>query len=187
MEVTVINNYDKYEAALKKELAAFKLVITADNETLARKERAAINAIRTRIDTERKSFNKIVDATYKKVLVNVDEKLAAYDKALDEVETTRKDKARQGIEAYYKSLEEETPLEKIFNPKWLNKDVSFQTIVNEIELALINLKEVKVEETVTVIAEAVEVTTYRLKDLTSEQKEKIEKLLEVLGVNWERL
>lgn len=182
MELKVVNNVEKYELEVIEKLAAFNLVITVENEAEGKKERAEINKLRTSIDNERKEAQKVVKAIYDKFINQVDEKLKVYDEQLDVIENERQAKKKAAIEAYYASLKTDIPLEEIYSEKWLNKGADF---IQEIELAT-KAYEAKQIELAEITVEAVEITTYRIKNLTAEQKAKIEQALTLLGVVWER-
>lgn len=99
-----MNKFEIFKNEVENELKKFNLIITSENEDIARKERAEINKIKGKYNRERLDINKNVNAAYKIIDGIIDKKLSEYDNALLQVEEERKALQKEEIEAFCKTL-----------------------------------------------------------------------------------
>lgn len=134
---------------LKKELAD-KLVkyngTTYDDSaiSLAKKDRAALNNLKSAIDDRRKEIKKqclepyeLFEVKIKDILAMIDKPVLQIDTQIKAYEQKVKDDKRAEIEKFFNDnlneLEGIVSIDKIFNPKWLNVTYSMANIMNEID------------------------------------------------------
>ncbi len=187
-----MNKFEIFKNEVENELKKFNLIITSENEDIARKERAEINKIKGKYNRERLDINKNVNAAYKIIDGIIDKKLSEYDNALLQVEEERKALQKEEIEAYYKTLNTDIDLDEIFEERWLNKTIDWK---GEIAKALIEYRAVVVEAVSEEVAyilgdetrvevEVVTVTTLKIFDANEQQLKMITDLLKTLKVEY---
>lgn len=139
---------DFNHAQLKTELAGkltyYKnLVVTEDNIPSAKKDRAALNKLKAVLDDKRKEVKKDCLTPYedfekkiKELISMIDEPITAIDSQISVFDKLKKTEKEGQIKAFYLAniheLETLLPLEKIYNPKWLNVGYKMAEITSEI-------------------------------------------------------
>lgn len=138
-------NYQEMRAELEKKLAAYKgAVYTAAQMPQAKKDRATLNKVRDQLDTARKELRAYFLAPYnefeaqmKELLGLVAEAVEGIDAQVKAVEQKEKDEKQEVIRDIYvawgKELCELVSLEKIQNPRWLNKTYTLAAIEDDVK------------------------------------------------------
>lgn len=173
-------NFEELKAELSAQLEKYRgLIVTEDTIKDGKDDRVKLNKLKTAIDTRRKEIKKqwsepynVFEGKIKEVLALIDQPIAAIDSQLNAYEEKRKAEKQEQIEGIY---HETVPadikglllLERIADPRWLNKSVSPETIKQDIaglvtrtQNDLLALKEVEAEH-----AAAVRTEYYRTRDL----------------------
>lgn len=136
-------NIDALEAFIDKRLEDYKPENYKGDADLAKKDRAELNKAkeklsRTRIDLTNEFMKQLSDLEKCK---DCEKKIDKASKALDEIVKIRDEQERAEkrklIELFWEKQNcTVVPLEKIFNPKWLNKTFKESDILNEMEVAV---------------------------------------------------
>ena len=125
-------NYGEIKQELAIRLEKYQdLVYTEETLKEARADRAALNKFKNAIETRRKEIKKACLKPYedfevkiKDIVSMIDEPIEAIDKQVKAYEEIRKEEKLDGIKQFYADkvadLAELVPLDKIFNPRWLN-------------------------------------------------------------------
>lgn len=127
---------------LKNEMAAKmadyeSLVFTEETIKDAKKDRAALNKLKTAFEDERKRIKKVYMDPYnkfesqvKEVIALIDKPIGLIDKQIKEVEENKKVQKRAEIEKLFGEIgfQSFVTLEKIWDSKWLNATVSISSI-----------------------------------------------------------
>lgn len=134
-------NIDALEKFIDKRLEDYKPENYKGDADLAKKDRAELNNAkaklsRTRIDLTNEFMKQLTDLEKCK---SCEKKIEQASKALDEIVKIRdeqeKEKKRELIELFWEKQNcTIVPLEKVFNPKWLNKTCKESDILNEMEV-----------------------------------------------------
>lgn len=143
---TDISNFTDLKTEIATRLDYYKhLVITDDSIKEGRADRAALNKLKTAIDTRRKEIKKQcmepynrIDAQAKELIALIDEPIALIDTQLATFEEARKEKKRVEIEKAYEAIVPDNikdiiPLENIFDPRWLNAATKGKEIEEELQ------------------------------------------------------
>ena len=137
-------NFDELKTELTERLEKYQnLTYTEDTIKDAKETRAGLNKFKEAIETRRKEIKNLCMKPYNDFEVKVkeltgliDEPINAIDTQLKNFEETRKSAKQIDITDFYNSVIEDlaqlVPLERIFNPKWLNATYKMATIQNEI-------------------------------------------------------
>ena len=127
---------------LKNEIAAKmadyeSLVFTEETIKDAKKDRAALNKLKTAFEDERKRIKKVYMDPYnkfesqvKEVIALIDKPIGLIDKQIKEMEENKKVQKRAEIEKLFGEIGFQyfVTLEKIWDSKWLNATVSISSI-----------------------------------------------------------
>lgn len=137
-------NFDELKTELTERLEKYQnLTYTEDTIKDAKETRAGLNKFKEAIETRRKEIKNLCmkpyndfEAKVKELTGLIDEPINAIDTQLKNFEETRKSAKQIDITDFYNSVIEDlvqlVPLERIFNPKWLNATYKMATIQNEI-------------------------------------------------------
>ena len=139
-----IQNFDEVENAVLQKIKVIKeLVITCDKASIdeAKEKRAELNKFKKAINDERIRKEKeymaglIGSSQIKSISKIIDEGITSLDVKIKEYENNEDQKKVEEIKTIF--LEIENPynitIDKVWNPRWLNKSISLKTIKNEIE------------------------------------------------------
>ena len=134
-------NFEELEAALAERVEYYNhLVVTEDSIQAAKEDLANLRKLREAIETRRKEVKKQYAQPYnefevkiKKLVALIDAPVAAIDGQVKNFAEQEKEKKRGEIEAAYDELVPETireiiPLNRILDPKWLNKTTTMKSI-----------------------------------------------------------
>lgn len=114
----------------------------------AKKDRAALNALKKNISDGRIQVKNALMAPYyafesevKEVVALIDEPISLIDKQVAEYEEKVRDEKREELRSYFDqkigALAEKLSFDMIFNTKWLNKSVSAKSCKEEIDKAIL--------------------------------------------------
>ena len=137
-------NIRALELLIDKKLMEYKPESYMGDADLAKKDRAVLNAARKKLQQSRIALIGELMRPYVEFedrCKALEKKVDAASRALDEIvkakEGEEKDKKRKQIEQFWSSLNFDLfPLEKIFNPKWLNKTFKESDIIAEMETVI---------------------------------------------------
>ena len=137
-------NYEAIKAELSEKLERYNsLVVTEDSISGAKKDKAALNKLKTALEDRRKEVKKDCLRPYeefeqkiKELVGMIDAPVLAIDgqiKAFDEIKKAEK---RAEIQAFYSDnvgdLAPLLPLDKVFDPRWLNATYKIEDAQKEI-------------------------------------------------------
>ncbi len=135
------SNAKELAEKIRSELKKFTVDRYIGNPAAAKADKALLTKVKDAISDKRKKvsaeWNKPLDTFLDEMKSLEKEVSECYDDLNDVVkqaENTEKENKRKDIEGYWHTLGITIiPLEKIFNPKWLNKTFSMNDIMKEIE------------------------------------------------------
>lgn len=135
------SNAKELAEKIRNELKKFTVDRYIGNPAAAKADKALLTKVKDAISDKRKKvsaeWNKPLDTFLDEMKSLEKEVSECYDNLNDVVkqaENTEKENKRKEIEGYWHSLGITIiPLEKIFNPKWLNKTFSMNDIMKEVE------------------------------------------------------
>lgn len=137
-------NYEAIKTELSEKLERYNsLVVTEDSVSAAKKDKAALNKLKTALEDRRKEVKKDCLRPYeeferkiKELVGMIDAPVLAIDgqiKAFDEIKKAEK---RADIQAFYSDnvgdLAPLLPLDKVFDPRWLNATYKIDDVQKEI-------------------------------------------------------
>jgi hypothetical protein len=137
-------NFDELKAELTENLEKYQnLVYTEETIKEAKEVRANLNKLKTAIEDKRKEVKNLIIKPYDEFAEKVKELTALIDQPINAIDTQIKnyDEQRQAAKqidiqdnynALIGDLAELLPLDKIFNPKWLNITYKMETISKEL-------------------------------------------------------
>lgn len=146
-------NYDELHNWITEQTEKYNnLIYTDDNIKEAKEDRAKLNKFRENLDNARKDVKKqylepynVFENDVKKLLAIIDEPLNAIDKQVKDYEEKKKADKKAQIEEYFNTyigdLKQFLTLDKIFNQKWLNTNVSIKSVKEEINNILLKTNE----------------------------------------------
>lgn len=142
----IVFNFEELEAELKGRLHHYKtLVVTEDAIQEGKADLATLRKLREAIETRRKEVKKLCaqpynafEAKVKKLVTLIDEPITVIDNQVKEFARMEQQKKREEIEASYEELVPDSirdiiPLERILDPKWLNKTTTMKAVNEAIE------------------------------------------------------
>ncbi len=146
-----IANLEALKAELQPKLEKYNnLVVTADSIKEAKADKAALNKLRTAIDDQRKAIKKqylepynVLETQCKEVVALIDAPIQAIDKQIKVYDEMDENKKYTEINEAFLNLNppDWIQLENILNPKWRNKTLKTDTLINEIKGAVKELVE----------------------------------------------
>lgn len=139
-------NFDELKQELTDALHHYNtLVVTEDAIQEAKIDRAKLRKLKEAIDTRRKEVKrecerpyKAFEAKVKELTALIDAPVEAIDKQIKAFEDREKEQKLSEIQAAYDNLvpatiKEVIPLNRILDPKWLNKTTSMKSITEAIQ------------------------------------------------------
>lgn len=148
----ITTNFDEVEKELKLQMSAYEnFVVVEDEISIAKGDLAFLRKLRTSIEDKRKAIKKEYLEPYnkfeescKKLTAIIDAPINTIDEQLKLFEAERAEKKRERVTELYNEQVGEyirfLPIEKYFNPKWLNKSTTDQDIAFEISEKLLKVK-----------------------------------------------
>lgn len=145
-------NFEELKTQLPEKMSYYKnLVVTEDSIKSAKADKATLNKLFTAFETARKNTKKECLKPYedfeKKVSIltgMVSEAISAIDSQVKAFDEQAKHEKEGQIKAFYLAniheLETLLPLEKIYNPKWLNAGYKMAEITAEIMQTIITVQ-----------------------------------------------
>ena len=137
-------NFDELKTELSTRLEKYNnLTYTEETIKQAKDDRAGLNKFKEAIETRRKEIKNLClkpyndfEAKVKELTGLIDQPILAIDSQIKNFDNQRIEAKRVDITDFFNSaigdLKEILPLEKIFNPKWLNATYKMTTIEKEI-------------------------------------------------------
>ena len=153
IEGTIDGNFDALKAQVLEVADKYKgLVVTEDTLAGAKKDRAELNKLKTKIDTVRKEAKtefmkpyQTFEAKVKELIAIVDEPINAIDVQTKEIENKRKAEKQAHIRELYEAnigtFKEYIPLEAVKNDKWDNATYKDADIIYDISEKVQSVKE----------------------------------------------
>ena len=136
-------NFEELKQELTEKVSKYETLVFSDEEIgQAKKERAALNKLKTAIKDERlrreREYMKPFDEFKQKIaeiVTIIDKPISLIDKQLDEYEQKRKADKRVEIGSLWENMEkpEWLVLSRIFDEKWLNATVTIKSVVADID------------------------------------------------------
>ena len=136
-------NFEELKQELTEKVSKYETLVFSDEEIgQAKKERAALNKLKTAIKEERlrreREYMKPFDDFKKKIneiVTIIDKPINMIDKQLDEYENKRRADKRVEIGSLWENMEkpEWLVLSRIFDEKWLNATVTIKSVVADID------------------------------------------------------
>lgn len=145
-------NYEELQAQLGERLEKYRtLVVAEDGIKAAKSDRAALNKLRTALEDSRKEVKADCLRPYESFEVKIKALTGMIDVAIRNIDTqvkgfeeAKKQEKRAEIEAFFAEniggLAELLPLEKLWNPKWLNTTAKLPAVQEEILTAIRRVK-----------------------------------------------
>ena len=148
----IVYNHEELKAELAKQIEKYQhIVVTEDTIKESKADKANLNRLRTALEDKRKEVKRQCLHPYegfereiKELVGMVDVHIKAIDIQLKEFEKIKKEEKLAEIKVVYRDniglFEELVPLEKIWNPKWLNVSYKMSDIALEIEAVHDNIE-----------------------------------------------
>ncbi|GHU46294.1 hypothetical protein FACS1894120_2880 [Clostridia bacterium] len=126
-------NYTEIKCELAARLERYRgMVVTEQVVSDAKKDRASLNSLRTRIDSERKKIKntclqpyKTAEPLFKELYSMITEVMSAIDGQLKSIDETAKRQLYDTLQEHWKSVSgdvgELVDFSRVFNQRWLNK------------------------------------------------------------------
>lgn len=138
---SLTSNAKELKERIEKELENYSVEKYEQNPELAKSDKALLNKLKDSVANKRKEINNAWNKPLEEFLLEMKSLENSIQNASDKIneivkESDLKEKQvkREQIENFWKTLDFAlVPLEKIFNPKWLNKTTKFESIISEIE------------------------------------------------------
>ena len=135
------SNAKELAEKIRNELKKFTVDRYIGNPAVAKADKALLTKVKDAISDKRKKvsaeWNKPLNDFLDEMRSLEKEVLECYDNlnsVVKQAENAEKEKKRKGIESYWHTLGITIiPLEKIFNPKWLNKTFTMNDVMKEVE------------------------------------------------------
>ena len=133
------SNAKEFSAALEKELQNYTVERYLDNPDAAKTDKAYLNKLKDDVAEKRKkattTWNKPLDE-FISVMKDLEKKIDCASNELktitDKAVQQEKDEKKAKIVEFWNTLNFTiVPLERVFNPKWLNKTEKMQSIIDE--------------------------------------------------------
>ena len=144
-------NFEELKQELTEKVSKYETLQYGEDEVKeARKDRAALNKLKTAIKEERlrreREYMKPFDDFKQKIneiVMIIDKPINLIDRQLDEYENKRRADKRVEIGSIWERMErpEWLVLSKIFDEKWLNATVSIKSITSEIDAKLAQIRQ----------------------------------------------
>lgn len=135
---TIAWNYDELKSELAAKLEDYKGLVYTDSQIIeAKKDKAALNKLRAAIETKRKEVKARCLAPYqafetqiKEIVGMIDEPIALIDSQIKEYDAKEQERKKEEIKEAFDAagFGSYVTLEKVWNPRWLNKSYSLKQI-----------------------------------------------------------
>ena len=134
-------NYDEIKNNLEVELKKYDVVVTEETIKEGKELKATLNKVKKKVDDERKRIKKeycqpldVFEKQVKDLVAMLDTGYKKIDDQIKVFEENKKVERKKEIEEEYSTFEisKIVPLEKIFNPKWLNASCSKKACTEEL-------------------------------------------------------
>lgn len=135
---TIQWNYDELRAELAAKLEDYKGLVYTDSQIIeAKKDKAALNKLRAAIETKRKEVKARCLAPYQafetqinEIVGMIDEPIALIDSQIKEYDAKEQERKKEEIKEAFDAagFGSYVTLEKVWNPRWLNKSYSLKQI-----------------------------------------------------------
>ena len=133
-------NAKELRKIVETELKKYSVDRYIDNPEMAKTDKSALSKAKDVVSKKRievsKEWNKPLDVfldEMKSIEKAIDDGYKGLNSLVKEAEEKEKAEKRKKIEDYYSTLDTLVSLDKIFNPKWLNKSFSMKNVMLEIE------------------------------------------------------
>ena len=139
-------NFEELEAELQRRLEHYNhLVVTEDAVKEAKEDLANLRKLREALETRRKDVKKQCEVPYKafeakekRLIALIDAPISAINGQVKKFEDQEREQKRNDIAVVYDELVPETirdiiPLDRILDPKWLNKGTTMKSIRESID------------------------------------------------------
>ena len=145
-------NYEELKKQLADGLDYYNnLVVTEDSIKGAKKDKAQLNKLKTALENARKDVKNQCLAPYeefatqeKELVSMIDAPIQSISDQMQKFDDAKKQEKQDQIKAFYfaniHDLESLLPLEKIWNPKWLNATYKMADISDEITKTIFKVK-----------------------------------------------
>ena len=134
-------NFEELETELKQRLEHYnQMVVTEDAVKEAKEDLANLRKLREALETKRKDVKKQCEGPYKafeakekRLIALIDAPISAINGQVKKFEDQEREKKQGEVEAAYdelvpEALREIIPLNRILDPKWLNKTTTMKSI-----------------------------------------------------------
>jgi len=147
----IVFNYAPLKEELTGKLAYYNaLVVTEESVKRAKKDRASLNDLKKSLNDKKISVKKDFLIPYdeferevKELMAMIDQPISAIDAQIKKFDEMKKGKKRKQAEDLYAELIGELapllPLEKIFNPKWLNVATTAKSVKSELSETILKV------------------------------------------------
>ena len=133
------SNAKEYSAALKNEIANYTIERYIDNPDAAKTDKAYLNKLLEEVSEKRKlamaTWNKPLDefiSVMKELETEIKTASNELKTVVDKAAQKEKDEKKEKIVEFWNTLNFTiVPLDRVFNPKWLNKTEKLSTIMDE--------------------------------------------------------
>lgn len=133
------SNAKEYSAALKKEIASYTIERYIDNPDAAKADKAYLNKLLDEVAEKRKlamaTWNKPLDefiSVMKELETEIKTASNELKTVVDKAAQKEKDEKKSKIVEFWNTLNFTiVPLDRVFNPKWLNKTEKLSSIMEE--------------------------------------------------------
>lgn len=139
-------NFEELKAALTEQLHYYNtMVVTEETVQEGKADRANLRKLREAIETRRKEVKRLCAQPYmtfeekvKELVALIDKPIAAIDAQVKVFEDQQRKQKQEEIDGLYaelvpENLKEIIPLQRIMDPKWLNKGTTAKSIREAIE------------------------------------------------------
>lgn len=139
---TIAWNYDELKSELAAKLEDYKGLVYTDSQIIeAKKDKAALNKLRAAIETKRKEVKARCLAPYaafeaqiKEIVGMIDEPIALIDSQIKDYDAKEAERKKEDIKATFDAsgFGDYVTLDKVWNPRWLNKSYSLKQIKQDL-------------------------------------------------------
>lgn len=145
---TIVFNYEELKTELADKLVKYKGTVYDDSAiSLAKKDKANLNKLKTAIENKRKEIKKELLEPYQEFEIKIKDIISMIDKPILEIDTQIKvydekvkNEKKAEIETYFNEvigdLANILNLDRIFNDRWLNVTYNMKNIKEEIDEAI---------------------------------------------------
>lgn len=135
-------NYEELKTQLASKLEEYKgLVYTDEQITEAKKDKASLNKLRSAIEAKRKEVKarclepyNAFEAQIKEIVTMIDEPIGLIDSQIKDYDAKEAERKKEDIKAAFDAagFGDYVTLDKVWNPRWLNKSYSLKQIKQDL-------------------------------------------------------